>query len=418
MMNGRDPDCIVIGGGVVGAACAYYLASDGASVRLLDAGAFGAACSRGNCGMVCPSHVLPLAAPGAIAKMARAMMRGDAALAVRLRWDSSLWRWMWNFARCCRHERMLETARVNHALLQSARRLYDELRQSPLFDCEWTDRGLLFVYNTEEEFDSYATLERLVRDEFGVPGKAIAGKDLETFEPALKPGLGGAWHYAGDAHLRPEKLMKSWRRLLEAAGVEIAESTQVDRLEVEHGAVSRIHTTRGPMQAGHYVLATGALAPKLGRDLGLRLAVQPGKGYSLTMPRPAIPPAMPLILESYHVGVTPFADGYRLGSTMEFAGYDETINAKRVALLTRGAEECLKTPVASPVLETWFGWRPMTYDGLPYVGRAGAVKNAFVVAGHGMLGISTSPATGKLAAELVLGRPPHLDPAPFGLERC
>jgi D-amino-acid dehydrogenase len=102
---------------------------------------------------------------------------------------------------------------------------------------------------------------------------------------------------------------------------------------------------------------------------------------------------------------------------MELAGYDATINRRRLALLTRGAEECLRTPTCEPVLEEWYGWRPMTYDGLPIIGPAPGARNAFIAAGHGMLGVSTSPATGKLLAELATGREPHLDPRPYDVLR-
>lgn len=403
---------------MVGAACAYYLSLEGARVRILDAGKFGAGCSHGNCGFVCPSHVLPLATPGAIGKVIGAIVRGSGALSIRLRWDFALWRWLWNFGRRCRHDLMLQTAQANHALLQSSRKLYDQLRASPEFDCEWEDRGLLFVYNRREEFEAYAALEKLIREEFGVAGQPIDGGALESFEPALKPGLGGAWHYTGDAHLRPDKLMQSWRQLLDLHQVEIVEDSPVDQIVVEHDAVTHVETPHGSLRADNYVLATGALVPKLGRDLGLRLAVQPGKGYSLTMPLPPVPPTVPMILEEYHVAVTPFASGYRLGSTMEFAGYDTSINPRRIEVLRRGAEQCLKTPLATPVLETWYGWRPMTYDGLAYIGRAPGARNAYVAAGHGMLGVSTSPATGKLISELLNSRSPHIDPSPYSLNRA
>jgi D-amino-acid dehydrogenase len=416
-MSDRRADVIVVGGGVVGAACAYYLAESGRSVCVVDAGRFGAGCSHGNCGLVCPSHVLPLATPGAISKVARAMLCGNAPLAVRPGWNGSLWAWLWNFARRCRSDLMLQSARAQHALLQSSRQLYGELIRQPGFDCEWQDRGLLFVYNAPREFDAYAATEQLVRSEFGVAGTRIDGPELPRFEPALKSGLAGGWHYAGDAHLRPDKLMASWRRLLEARGVAIVEQVEVEAFDAAGGSINALATSAGRMTAGAYVLATGALAPRLGRDLGLKLPIQPGKGYSLTMPRPAITPGVPMILEEYHVGVTPFATGYRLGSTMELAGYDATINRRRLALLTRGAEQCLRTPTCEPIQEEWYGWRPMTYDGLPCIGPAPGTANAFVAVGHGMLGVSTSPATGRLLAELATGREAHLDPRPYSVLR-
>jgi D-amino-acid dehydrogenase len=413
----QQSDALVVGGGVVGAACAFYLAQAGMAVRLLDSGRVGSGCSHGNCGMICPSHVLPLAAPGAIPKVLRAMIRGNAPLSIRPGLNLSLWSWLWKFALRCREDRMLEAARGQQALLQSSKNLYEELRRREEFDCEWQDKGLLFVYNSRRDFESYATTERLLRERFGVAATRIDGVDLPKLEPALKDGLAGAWHYEGDSHLRPDKLMASWRRLLLAAGVEIVEQAGVEAIEATAGRVQSLITTRGHMSADSYVLATGAVAPQLGRQLNCRLPIQPGKGYSITMPTPAGAPQIPMILEEYHVGVTPMLSGFRLGSTMELAGYDSTINRRRLALLKTGAEQCLRAPYCEPVLEEWYGWRPMTYDGLPYIGSIPGAYNAYVAAGHGMLGVSTSPGTGKLIAELITGADAHIDPAPYSAAR-
>ena len=155
----------------------------------------------------------------------------------------------------------------------------------------------------------------------------------------------------------------------------------------------------------------------MGRHLGCRLPIQPGKGYSITMPRPSLCPRRLLIFEEHRVAVTPLRSGYRLGSTMEFAGYDATLDRRRLDLLRDAARRYLQEPLAEPVQEEWFGWRPMTYDGKPIIDRSPAVSNVVIAAGHNMLGLSMAPATGKLVAELLANRPPHLDPAPYSVRR-
>jgi D-amino-acid dehydrogenase len=147
------------------------------------------------------------------------------------------------------------------------------------------------------------------------------------------------------------------------------------------------------------------------------IPIQPGKGYSLTMPRPTICPRVPLIFEEHRVAITPLASAYRIGSTMEFAGYDASLNPARLRLLRDGAALYLREPEAEPVLESWYGWRPMTPDSVPLIGRVGAFDNVWLAAGHGMLGVSMSPATGRLIAELVCGQMPHVDPQPYAVGR-
>jgi D-amino-acid dehydrogenase len=171
------------------------------------------------------------------------------------------------------------------------------------------------------------------------------------------------------------------------------------------------------MPADAFVLAAGALTPMLKDELGCRIPIQPGKGYSMTMRRPARCPARPIIFEEDRVAVTPMQSGYRLGSIMEFAGYDPTLRRQRFDLLRETASRYLHEPFTDPVEEEWCGWRPMTYDSRPIIGAAPAMQNVWIAAGHNMLGVSMAPATGQLVAELINGQTPHIDPQPYSPAR-
>jgi D-amino-acid dehydrogenase len=217
--------------------------------------------------------------------------------------------------------------------------------------------------------------------------------------------------------LRPDRLMASWRQILETRGVQIREHVEVKGFSGAAGRARAVVCSEGELTAEAFVVATGAWTPFLNRALGCRVPIQPGKGYSITMPRPAICPTIPLLFEEHRVGVTPFQAGYRLGSTMEFAGYDTTIKPRRLALLRAGAEHYLRQPWSEPVHEEWYGWRPMTPDSMPVIDRSAAFANVLIAAGHNMLGISMAPATGKLIAELLGDADPHLDVTPYRLAR-
>jgi len=408
---------VVVGGGVVGAMCAWYLAEAGHAVTILDSGTFGGACSHGNCGYICPSHVLPLAAPGAVSKSLRAMLSSDSPFYIKPRLSPELWTWLWRFARCCTSGKMMRSAAACHALLQSSVQLYERLIVEQKLDCEWERRGLLFVFKTRHEFEEYAKVDALLRDRFGVPATSHAGDKVNELEPALKEGLAGGWHYAGDSHVRPDKLMLALRERLLARGVQVREQCRVLGVSGSGQRASHLETSSGSVSGSRYVIATGALTPFLNDHLGCRIPIQPGKGYSITMPRPRNCPRIPLILEEHRVAITPMQSGYRIGSTMEFSGYDATLNPRRIGLLRRGADVYLRESCAEPVEQEWFGWRPMTWDSLPYVGMSPKWSNVWIAAGHNMLGLSMAPATGKLVRELVDGLPPHLDPAPLRLQR-
>ncbi|HYV36344.1 MAG TPA: FAD-dependent oxidoreductase [Gemmataceae bacterium] len=404
---------VVIGGGVVGASCAYALHKSGWRVTIVDKGEFGKGCSHANCGFVCPSHVLPLAEPGVVWMGIKSLFQKNSPLKIRMRFDPALWGWMFRFARRCNETDMLESGRACQALLESSRQLYDQWVVEAGLECEWQTRGLLFAFQSAEEMEKYAHTDKIMAEHFSLPAVRYDSKALEKLEPALKPGLAGAWHYEHDAHLRPDKLMTSWRRVLSTGGTTIRDNCEMQGFKKDGAKAVAMLTTQGEIAGDAFVVAAGALTPLLKTHLGCKIPIQPGKGYSITMPRPARCPAIPMIFPETRVAVTPMESGYRLGSTMEFAGYNANIDRGRLQILRDGARPFLHEPYCEPVQEEWCGWRPMTYDGKPIIGPSPIMNNVTIAAGHNMLGLSMATGTGKLVAELVNGDKPHIDPAPY-----
>lgn len=406
---------LVIGGGVVGTAAAYFLAKAGHEVTIVDQGRHGGACSHANCGYISPSHVPPIPMPGLIGPTMKSMMSSESPFYIRPRLSPALWGFLLRFWWNCNETQMKAAARGKHALLDSSRRLYETLIETEHLECNWEKRGLLFVFREKKHFDEFAPINDWLAKDFDLPAVPHCDGGLQKLEPALKDDVYGAWHYENDAHLRPDRLLSSWRTVLDRLGVKILEQHKVTGLVGEGNKLRAIQTDQGEIAADRYVLATGSWSPFFNRELGCTLRIQPGKGYSITMARPEICPKIPMLLEESRVGVTPFNDGYRLGSTMEFGGYDATVNRKRLALLKKGAKQYLKDPFTEETYEEWYGWRPMTPDDLPYIDFAPKYGNVIISAGHGMLGLSMGAATGKLAWELLDNLQPHVDPKPYRL---
>jgi len=409
---------VIIGGGVIGGFAAWYLAQTGRRVTLIDKNRFGAACSHGNCGYVSPSHVIPLARPGQLSKAVKGMLSRQTALRIEPRRLLSLAPWLLKFALRCNSKDMMEAGQACHPLLQSSATLYREVFEQQNMQVEWKTDGLLFVFRDQHEFDSYAATDAWLKQHFDMAAEPIVGKALTDLEPALKPGLAGAWLYRCDAHLRPSRLMSELRRIILQQGVTILEQTEMQSLvAASDGKASAVVTNGDTIAADEFLVATGAWTPLLNESLGCKLPIQPGKGYSITMARPKICPKYPMILEECHVAITPFDTGYRVGSTMEFAGYDSTLNQHRLNYLRSGAAQYLHEPTAEPVEEEWCGWRPMTADGIPFIDRAPRFSNVWLAAGHSMLGISMGTGTGRLIAEMMSGQKPHLDITPYRVSR-
>ena len=176
-------------------------------------------------------------------------------------------------------------------------------------------------------------------------------------------------------------------------------------------------TTRGAFTGAQVVLAAGAWTPFLMRGLGLRLPIEPAKGYSVDVDRPADFPEMPLYLGDAHVVLTPLGDALRMGSTLELSGWDMRIRPKRVAYLRAGGERAVGVPADGPVRQIWRGPRPVTPDGLPVIGRVPGRDRVILATGHCMLGLSLGPATGRLVTQVASGARPEVDLAPLAMQR-
>ncbi len=414
-MNPPHDDVLIIGGGAIGLATALALLDAGRGVRILEAGAVGGGASHGNCGTITPSHAPPLAAPGVVAQALRWMFTPDAPLYLKPRVDPALWHWLLRFAVRCNPRDWRQSTQARAALLNDARaRLADWVSRYDL-QCEFEEEGLDYVFRDPRRFQQYVD-ESVVLKTFGIATQVFGGTDYEREEPAMLPGMAGAIRFPGDARLRPDRYVAELARVVRERGGVIEEQCRVDRLEPTSDGV-RLATSQGERKGGEAVIALGAWTPAFARRLGIRAPIQPGKGYSITYSRPARVPRHPMVLKDRSVCVTVWGSGFRLGSTMEFSGHDDTLNATRLAALERGAREFLREPVGAEVHERWCGWRPMTWDDLPLLGRAPGQRKVWIAAGHGMLGISMSTATGQLMADLMTGRPPAFDPSPYRPER-
>lgn len=408
---------LIVGGGIIGISCAHYLHHAGLQVTVIDRKGIAGACSHANCGYICPSHVLPLTEPGAIKLALKSLFQPQSPFRVKPRFSPALWNWMWQFARRCNHAQMLTAGQHLKAILDSSMAEYRTLIRQEQWDCQWRESGLLYVLRTQRGLEEFSKTDQLLTQQFAVQAQRIRGEELPDFDPAIRSGLAGAFYYGGDAMVRPDALAAQWCQRLSDVGVQFLEDCHLRTIENNGGRTVRVNTTHGPLSADYFVFATGAWSPKLSKQLGCVIPIQPGKGYSITMARPDPCPRYPMLFPEHKVGVTPFEDGYRLGSMMEFAGYDTSIPAQRIQQLRTSAEPYLLSPHTPDVHETWYGWRPMTWDSLPIIGNVPNLHNAFLATGHNMLGVSLAPATGKLIAEMVAGKATHIDAAAYAPAR-
>ncbi|MBC7919863.1 MAG: FAD-dependent oxidoreductase [Ferruginibacter sp.] len=408
----------IIGGGIIGLSSAYYLHRAGYRVTVFDQNRLTDGCSFGNAGMVVPSHIIPLAQPGMMAKGMRWMLKSTSPFYVKPRLDAELMRWGWLFYR---HSTPAHVARAIPALRDISllsKGLYQELAAGGNFDFGWQERGLLMLYKTAPAEREMAE-EADVANRSGVEARVLTESQVQALEPDVRVDVRGAVFYPGDAHLNPGELVRALVAYLRKSGVQFVEEQAVTGFRTRGSRIAGVQTAGGDYAVDEVIVAGGAWSPGLAKRLGFSLPLQGGKGYSFMLNNPTHPVRVPAIMLEARATATPMGGGLRFAGTLEVVGTDQSVNMNRVRGIVAGIGQYYPDiRVEVPPVETvWRGLRPCSPDGLPYIGRVRRFDNLTLATGHGMMGLSLGPATGKLVAETVAGRAPSLDLAPFRPDR-
>lgn len=410
---------VVIGGGVVGLSCALPLLERGHRVTLVERGGPDHdCCSLGNAGFISPSHIVPLSAPGIVARALRWMGNPESPFYIRPRVDPSLLAWGIRFWRASRPARARRAEPVLAALALRSRELFVSLAQRTQDEFSLTREGLLILFRDGRSLADEAAVAERARG-LGMPAAVLDGKGLAALEPDLTLDAIGGVHYPLDAHLIPDRFHATLTRLVTERGAAFLWNAELNGFRTEGRSVRAARTTAGEIAGDEFVLATGAWTPLLLRPLGVRLPLQPGKGYSLTLDAPRELPRRSLILAEARVAITPMGRTLRVGGTMEMTGYDLGISPPRIRGILGSLRRYLPAyrPEDFASVRPWAGLRPCSPDGLPYVGRFGKFENLSVAAGHAMMGLSLAPVTGELVAQLLDGERPSIDPGPLHPDR-
>ncbi len=393
---------IIVGGGVIGLSSAYYALKRGFAVTVIDRG--GDNCSTGNAGMVVPSHFIPLAAPGMIAKGLRMMLNPESPFFIRPRLDAGLMRWGWLFYRNSTERHVAATRELLRDLNLESRRLFGELSNEGDFGL--AQRGLLMLCKTDKGLHEEAEVAEAAHV-IGLEAKVLDAAETAQLDPDITMNVAGSVYFPQDCHLDPSKFVRMLRhRVQELGGV--IENAVIDTIETRGGAVVAVRENGRRFEGTMFVVAGGSWTAGLLKSVGLNLPLQAGKGYSLTLPHPPELPRLCSIFAEAKVAITPMGSTLRFGGTMEVGGLDLTVNPARVhgivksvnAYFPKFSEDSFKG------VQPWAGLRPVSPDGIPYLGKARGLENLVVNCGHAMMGLSLGPVSGRLAADLLAGDEP------------
>ncbi|MBT8367699.1 MAG: FAD-dependent oxidoreductase [Deltaproteobacteria bacterium] len=414
----QKTETLIIGGGAIGICCAFYLDALGKNVLLVEKNDICSGSSYGNAGLIVPSYSIPLAAPGVISQGLKWTFNPQSPFYIKPRLDRKLLAWLWKFRGACNKHHVRQSTPVLHELHSASLKLFGELANIEGMDFALEKKGLLELFITQEGFDKGIEDIRLIT-EFGIENRILKKKELNEFIEGIRTAAVGGAYLPHDAHLIPERFVHQLARHIEKRGVRLLTSCEVFDFEASDRHVTGIKTTRGDIMAEEIVLAGGFRSTQLAQNLQLNLSMQPAKGYSITFKRPAVCPSLPVAMAEAKVVLTPMEDTLRFAGTLELAGFDQSINLRRVQAIFKAVRAYFPDidPNALELLEIWRGLRPCSPDGLPYLGRAPRYDNVIIATGHGMLGISLAPITGKIVSQLTSDQKPSLNIAALNVER-
>ncbi len=409
--------CLIIGGGIVGLSTAYFLHRQGHQVTLVDQSDMSSGASFINAGYLTPSHIVPLAAPGMVGKGLRMMFNPASPFYLKLRADKDLLRWMWYFYKSANAHHVRKSIKPIADINVLSKALYMEMKQDKILDFHLEEKGVLNVFKTEKIGAQEIRVAEWVKAE-GLEVEILNQAQLKAREPQYDFDALGAVLYKCDAHTTPNVFMKNMMNYLETVGVAIHRNEQVTDFKISGNRITKVQTTYKNFQADEVILTAGSWSPYLMKKLGLNLSIQAGKGYSINVYQ-ATNIQYPAILMEAKVAVTPMQGFTRFGGTMELGGINHNISKIRVNAIANAAKSYY------PGLEisnfdfehAKCGLRPVSPDGLPYIGRIASLQNATLATGHAMMGWSLGPATGKLVSELISGEKLSMDITPFKPER-
>tara|TARA_R110000851_G_scaffold3757_10_gene15396 strand:- start:88 stop:1338 length:1251 start_codon:yes stop_codon:yes gene_type:complete len=403
-------DVLIIGGGIVGLCSAYFLQKEGHKVTVLDKSDITSGASFVNAGYITPSHIIPLASPGMISKGIKWMFNSSSPFYMQPRWDTDFFKWSWYFHKSSTKEKVELAIPLIKEINIISRELFTSIKNSgDLGDFQLERKGLLMLYKTDKEGEHEMQVAKKA-SYLGLEVSSLNKKELDTLQPNVTMNVKGAIHYECDGHTTPTEFMKKMLEYLKRSGVIIKTNEEVIDLSTENGRIIKVTTNKNDYSPEEVVLAAGSWSDNLSKKLNIKLPIQAGKGYRINVPRPT-GITIPAILMEAKVAVTPMTEYTRFAGTMEFSGINDVIRKQRVEAIANATTEFYPEIKISEAekLDAKSGLRPVSPDGLPYIGKSSSLKNLTVATGHAMMGWSLGPVTGKLVSEIISDKKTSMD---------
>ncbi len=404
----------VIGGGVIGLCCAYYLRKEGHEVTLIERNNITDGCSFGNMGYISPSHFIPLATPGIISQGLKWMLSSSSPFYIKPRLNRDLIRWGMAFWKKSSAKMVERNAPELNNLLQLTREQMNQLKIELPDSFDMIEKGCWMLFKNATTGEHEKKLAEQAHY-FGLKTIICSAREVQERETQVEVNVAGGVLYLDDCHLNSAKFMHSLYTWLQNAGVKFWLNTEVKGFGTGNGRINSVITDTAELDVEELIIANGSWLGVISKLLGIKMLMQPGKGYSVVYNDLEKNLQYPSILVDDRTATAPIGKWLRIGGTMELSGHSENILPKRVmALYTAFKKYYPAMDIQPPEIEkAWFGYRPVSPDGLPYIGKHDKYSNLVYAGGHAMLGLSAAAGTGKLVNEIISGKTPSINLSAF-----
>lgn len=408
---------IVIGGGIIGLCSAYYLQKEGHDVTIVDQSNLDAGASYVNAGYISPSHIIPLSAPGVMKKGLQWMFDASSPLYIKPRLNADFLKWTWAFNKSCNANHVKKAAPIIRDICVLSQQLYDDIKTTENFSAHYDKKGLFMLCQTEQMLEEELKMADYAK-ELGLDARGVTPEEIKQLEPNVEINTIGAAYFKCDHHSTPQEFMSEMKAYLRKVGVQFYINEKVEDIELKHQSIVALKTDKQRLQADEIVLAAGSWSSFLSKKLGLKLLLQAGKGYRInTEKETGI--TIPAILAEAKCAVTPMNGFTRFAGTMEIAGINHNINKVRVDAIANAAHKYYPNLelTQEEKSDAACGLRPVSPDGLPYIGKSKKCNNLTIASGHAMMGWSMATATGKIVSEIITSKKTALNLDAFHPDR-
>lgn len=412
---GKKAPIVVVGAGIVGVSAAIWLQREGNDVILIDRAAPGGGASYGNGGVLASCSIVPVTAPGLLRKAPGMLLDPDQPLFVKWSYLPRLAPWLISYLRHCKPE---ETRRIAAAL---APIVGDSLVEHQALSADtgaekWiVGSDYVFVYKDRQHFAGDA-FGWSIRRQHGFRWDELEGDDFRAYDPVLAPELGFGVRLPDHGRIAdPGRYVKDLASYFERKGGRLIKGEVTD-VVLDNGSVGGIRIGGETLSCSAAVVAAGAWSAPLARRLGVIVPLESERGYHLELWNPNLMPRSPVMIASGKFVATPMEGRLRLAGIVEFGGLAAPASEAPFRLLLENIRKAMPGLRWDDTTK-WMGHRPAPADSIPVIGEVPGAKGAFLAFGHHHIGLTGGPKTGRLLAQLISGRQPQLDLAPYAPSR-